>query len=72
MFVVVGLMHPFKALFGAAPANRAAYPMTYAVMLALSVLLGYLVARLFSEPLNRALRDRFAAEPSRPLEAAPG
>jgi peptidoglycan/LPS O-acetylase OafA/YrhL len=72
MFVVLGLMHPFKAMFGTAPPNRAAYAVTYAVMLALSVVLGYAVARLFSEPLNEALRDKFARVPSRSLESAPG
>ncbi len=64
-------MHVFKALFGATPPNRAAYPAKYIIMLALSVLLGYVVARWFSEPLNQALRDRYARLPSQSLESAP-
>jgi len=58
MFVVLGLMHPFKALFGTAPTapSTAAYWTTYGIMLALSVLFGYVVQRWFSEPLNEALR----------------
>ena len=57
MFVVLGLMHPFRALFGATPPNSAVYAITYGAMLAISVLLGYAVQRWFSEPLNKALRD---------------
>jgi peptidoglycan/LPS O-acetylase OafA/YrhL len=58
MFVVLGLMHPFKALFGTAPTapSTAAYWTTYGIMLALSVLFGYVVQRWFSEPVNEALR----------------
>jgi peptidoglycan/LPS O-acetylase OafA/YrhL len=61
MFVVLGAMHPFRHLFGAAPAATSAYPVTYAVMLVLSFLLGYAVERFFSEPLNKALRDNYAS-----------
>lgn len=57
MFVVLGLMHPFKELFGSGPAIAAVYLVTYAMMLALSILLGYAVERWFSDPLNRILRD---------------
>jgi len=56
MFVVVGLMHPFRALFGAAPHNAAIFLTSYATMLALSILFGYAVQRWFSEPFNKALR----------------
>jgi peptidoglycan/LPS O-acetylase OafA/YrhL len=56
MFVVLGLMHPFRDLFGARPAASAAYLATYAIMLVLSILLGYVVERWFSDPLNKALR----------------
>ena len=60
MFVVLGLMHPFRYLFGAAPAASSAYPVTYAIMLVLSILLGYAVERFFSDPLNKVLRDNHA------------
>ena len=60
MFVVLGLMHPFRGLFGAKPAVSAAYPATYAIMLVLSILLGYAVERWFSHPLNEALRSRLS------------
>jgi peptidoglycan/LPS O-acetylase OafA/YrhL len=56
MFVVLGLMHPFRSLFGAQPAGSAAYLATYGVMLILSILVGYVVERWLSEPLNKALR----------------
>lgn len=57
MFVVLALMHLFRDLFGPRPADSAAYFVTYAVMLVLSVLSGYVVERWFSDPLNRVLRD---------------
>jgi peptidoglycan/LPS O-acetylase OafA/YrhL len=57
MFVVLGLMHVFKNLWGASPGTWAVYPPSYAIMLALSVLLGYVVERRFSDPLNAALRN---------------
>jgi peptidoglycan/LPS O-acetylase OafA/YrhL len=65
MFVVLGLMHPFRHLFGAAPAASSAYPVTYAIMLVLSVLLGYAVERFFSDPLNKALRGNYAGRVAR-------
>jgi peptidoglycan/LPS O-acetylase OafA/YrhL len=57
MFVVLGLMHPFKALFGASP-HVSTYPIAYVLMLALSVALGTAVSRWYSEPLNLELRRR--------------
>ena len=54
MFVVMTLVRVLKAGYG-----------TFAVMVALSVLLGYLVARLFSEPMNALLRGaQTSAAPS--------
>jgi peptidoglycan/LPS O-acetylase OafA/YrhL len=61
MFVVLGLMHPFRDLFGAQPAAAAAYLVTYGIMLILSILMGYAVERWFSDPLNKALRDNGTA-----------
>ena len=67
MFVVLGLMHLFRDLFGPGPADAAAYLTTYAIMLMLSVLFGYVVERWFSDPLNRVLRgartERVARSP---------
>ena len=66
MFVIFGLMHPFKALFGETP-GRAAFPIAYAIMLAFSILLGLAVSRWYSEPLNQKLRRRtglVAAQPA--------
>jgi peptidoglycan/LPS O-acetylase OafA/YrhL len=60
MFVVFGSFAVLRALFGRA-APQAVYPVSYVVMLVLSVLLGHLVSRWFSEPANRALRAWFAA-----------
>jgi peptidoglycan/LPS O-acetylase OafA/YrhL len=60
MFVVLGLMHPFRGLFGAWPAASAAYLVTYGIMLVLSILLGYAVERWFSAPLNEALRENWS------------
>jgi hypothetical protein len=57
MFVVLGLMHPFRSSFGTQPAASAAYLVTYGIMLALSILLGYAVERWLSGPLNEALRE---------------
>jgi len=56
MFVIFGLMHPFKALFGESPPG-AAYPVAYVIMLALSIALGFAVSRWYSEPLNHRLRQ---------------
>jgi peptidoglycan/LPS O-acetylase OafA/YrhL len=57
MFVILGLMHPFRAFFDITTSNRTIYFTAYAAMLAGSVLLGYVVARWFSEPLNQSLRS---------------
>ena len=46
------------ALFGRA-APQAVYPVSYVIMLVLSVLFGHLVSRWYSEPANRALRAWF-------------
>jgi peptidoglycan/LPS O-acetylase OafA/YrhL len=72
MFVVLGLMHPFRRLFGAVPASSPAYPVTYAVMLVLSILLGYAVERFFTDPLNKALRDNYAGRVARLPESDAG
>jgi peptidoglycan/LPS O-acetylase OafA/YrhL len=60
MFVIFGAFHVFRALFGR-EAPQAAYPVSYVIMLVLSVLLGHLVSRWYSEPANRALRAWFGA-----------
>ncbi len=54
MFVVLGLTLAFKA-WNLPPAT---IPVAYLVMLALSAMLGKLVARVFSEPMNAWLRSR--------------
>jgi peptidoglycan/LPS O-acetylase OafA/YrhL len=61
MFVVFGLFFPFRALFGTQVPHAAIYPATYVLMLIVSVLLGHVVSRWFSEPVNRALRAWFAS-----------
>jgi peptidoglycan/LPS O-acetylase OafA/YrhL len=71
MFVVLGLMHPFKALFGASP-HRSAYPIAYLIMLALSIVLGFAVSRWYSEPLNRKLRRHTSPGLSRTLQDRQG
>ncbi len=55
MFVVLALMHPFKAIFGESPQSWA-FPIAYVIMLAISIALGFAVSRWYSEPLNRRLR----------------
>ncbi|MFL6601760.1 MAG: acyltransferase family protein [Steroidobacteraceae bacterium] len=52
MLVVLGLIGVFKRMH---PAINT-IPLWYLSMLLLSILLGYLVARFYSEPLNRRLR----------------
>jgi len=52
MLVVLGLMNLFKAI---QPATST-IPLWYGAMLGLSLLLGYLVSRWYSEPLNSRLR----------------
>jgi peptidoglycan/LPS O-acetylase OafA/YrhL len=64
MFVVLGLMHPFRSSFGAQLAASAVYLFTYGIMLALSILLGYAVERWLSEPLNAALRENWTEDGS--------
>lgn len=61
MFVVFGFFRAFEALYGKQVPSQAIYPLSHAIMLVLSVLLGYAVCRWFSEPANRALRARFGA-----------
>ncbi len=61
MFVIFGLFIAFRALFGTQAPHAAIYPATYALMLILSVLLGHVVSRWFSDPANRALRAWFGA-----------
>jgi peptidoglycan/LPS O-acetylase OafA/YrhL len=53
MLVVLGLMGWLKRMHP----QMKAIPMWYVVMLLLSVLLGYVVSRFCSEPLNRQLRS---------------
>jgi peptidoglycan/LPS O-acetylase OafA/YrhL len=70
MFVVLGLMHVFKSAVGQKP-SFVAFAFTYAAMLALSIGLGHLVARYYSERMNRRLRGSYAMpyHPSyRPVE----
>jgi peptidoglycan/LPS O-acetylase OafA/YrhL len=69
MFVVLGLMHPFKALFGETP-HRAAFPIAYAIMLTVSIALGCAVSRWYSEPLNRKLRSHTGLSAVRPAPSA--
>lgn len=52
MLVVLGLMAVIRRLHPAA----GTYPLWYAAMLGGGVLLGYLIARSYSEPLNRRIR----------------
>lgn len=73
MFIVFGSMQVFKALSSAAPTTKLPYFTAYAVMLVLSVLLGYAIERWYSEPLNRRLREkweprRLAAQPASATE----
>jgi len=69
MFVVLGLMHPIRSLFGVRDLHPAVYFVSYLAMLMLSVVLGYVTARWFSEPMNRILRKRMRQRTS---IAAPG
>ena len=61
MFVILG----FTRLFRAMNPQPMTIPLWYAAMLLFSILIGSLVARLYSEPLNRRLR---ATASSRGLE----
>lgn len=56
MFVVYGFFLAFMGYFGKAVPHAWIYPASYVVMLVLSVLLGHVVSRGFSEPANRRLR----------------
>ena len=53
MLVVLGLIGLLKRMH---PAMKTV-PLWYIVMLLLSIVLGYLVSRFYSEPLNRRLRS---------------
>jgi peptidoglycan/LPS O-acetylase OafA/YrhL len=68
MFVVFGLMHAFGGVFGPQPTGRAPYLAAYVTMLVLSILVGYVVERWFSAPLNRILRDARNVQVARPPE----
>ncbi|MEO8315333.1 MAG: acyltransferase [Pseudomonadota bacterium] len=67
MFVLLTLTPLFRRVFPENSASRGAYALAYVLMLALSVLLGVLLARYFSEPLNRWLRGNHGAT-GRPKE----
>jgi peptidoglycan/LPS O-acetylase OafA/YrhL len=68
MFVVFALFHIF--LFAGHP--MAAIPFLFLAVIIVSTLLGNLVARAFSEPLNRLIRSRWrAAQHSIAASAAP-
>jgi peptidoglycan/LPS O-acetylase OafA/YrhL len=54
MLIVLGLMGLFNRIHPA----TALIPLWYVAMLLLSVLLGYIVSRFYSEPLNHQLRSR--------------
>jgi peptidoglycan/LPS O-acetylase OafA/YrhL len=56
MFIVLGFFIAFRAFFGKHVLHPAFYPACYALVLILSMLLGYAVSRWFSEPVNRGLR----------------
>lgn len=61
MLVILGLMAWFKQ----SERSGIAIVATYIAMLVLSILLGQLISRLFSEPLNRRLRAGEIRQPSR-------
>ena len=62
MFIVLALFHFF--LYAGKPA--AAVPFLFLAVIIVSALLGEIVARVYSEPLNRLIRSRWSAEPQRP------
>jgi peptidoglycan/LPS O-acetylase OafA/YrhL len=66
MLVVLTLMNLFRRVHTAA----GMIPMWYLAMLVLSLLLGYAVSRLYSEPLNRLLRFRYLRDPAVSVNAA--
>lgn len=57
MFVVLGLMQLLELL----KPRSATIPIWYALMLVVSILLGYVVSRWYSEPANRYIREQFGA-----------
>jgi len=59
MFAVYAFFLAFHALFGKVVPLQAIYPVSYVIVLLGSVLLGHFVSRWFSEPANRAIRERF-------------
>jgi peptidoglycan/LPS O-acetylase OafA/YrhL len=61
MFAVYGFFLAYNASFGKGAVTSVPYAVWYALILVLSVLLGCVVARWYSEPANRALRRWFAA-----------
>jgi peptidoglycan/LPS O-acetylase OafA/YrhL len=62
MFIVFALFHFFLA----AGKPAAAVPFLFLAVIIVSALLGEIVARVYSEPLNRLIRSRWSAEPQRP------
>jgi len=52
MLIVLGLIATVRQMH----VTRGAFPLWYGAMLCSSVLLGYLIARIYSEPLNRRIR----------------
>ena len=55
MFVIFGMMHVFGLVLGDSP-HFSAYLIAYASTLALSIVLGTVVSRWYSEPLNQKFR----------------
>ncbi|HEY4212646.1 MAG TPA: acyltransferase [Steroidobacteraceae bacterium] len=70
MFVVYGFFLGFMGYFGKNVPHAWIYPVSYVVMLVLSVLLGRVVSRWFSEPANRRLRAWMKGIAVRYLSAA--
>jgi peptidoglycan/LPS O-acetylase OafA/YrhL len=52
MLIVLGLI----AIVRHVPSAQRTFPLWYVAMLAGSILLGYLIAQVYSEPLNRRIR----------------
>ncbi|MGB6353794.1 MAG: acyltransferase [Steroidobacteraceae bacterium] len=68
MLVVLALVNLFKRIQPAADM----IPLWYLAMLAISLLLGYAVSKLYSEPLNRLLRFRYLQEVPKAKSTAGG
>jgi peptidoglycan/LPS O-acetylase OafA/YrhL len=66
MFAVWAIVIPFFHFH----LNINSAPLWFFAATALSGLLGYVVARFYSEPLNQRLRTRFSSSPPRALRAA--